>query len=218
MSNKLSLIQSLTTIAGENSQLSDEIAHVILRRVHTAPQEHKIPALYLLDSITKKVGEPYISAFAPRIVQCFGSTFENADGSKRRTLLKLLNTWPTFYPEEYQQLRTLVDNESPPPAPDPGDGRHSGGPVRLTPMIPAGITRSAADPQPGMDPLLQQQLYGHQPSPQQLLSVLSSAVTLSLIHISEPTRLLSISYAVFCLKKKKLELNKYNVGTRTVNR
>ena len=28
---------------------------------------------------------------------------------------------------------------------------------------------------------------------------------LSLIHISEPTRLLSISYAVFCLKKKKLK-------------
>eukprot|EP00658_Telonema_sp_P-2_P064573 TRINITY_DN53663_c0_g1_i1.p1 TRINITY_DN53663_c0_g1~~TRINITY_DN53663_c0_g1_i1.p1 ORF type:complete len:127 (-),score=38.12 TRINITY_DN53663_c0_g1_i1:12-392(-) len=27
---------------------------------------------------------------------------------------------------------------------------------------------------------------------------------LSLIHISEPTRLLSISYAVFCLKKKKI--------------
>ena len=29
---------------------------------------------------------------------------------------------------------------------------------------------------------------------------------LSLIHISEPTRLLSISYAVFCLKKKKDKL------------
>eukprot|EP00658_Telonema_sp_P-2_P041280 TRINITY_DN29510_c0_g1_i2.p1 TRINITY_DN29510_c0_g1~~TRINITY_DN29510_c0_g1_i2.p1 ORF type:complete len:129 (+),score=25.15 TRINITY_DN29510_c0_g1_i2:142-528(+) len=29
------------------------------------------------------------------------------------------------------------------------------------------------------------------------------SVHLSLIHISEPTRLLSISYAVFCLKKKK---------------
>ena len=28
-------------------------------------------------------------------------------------------------------------------------------------------------------------------------------LNLSLIHISEPTRLLSISYAVFCLKKKK---------------
>src|SRR5678816_2406993 len=30
---------------------------------------------------------------------------------------------------------------------------------------------------------------------------------LSLIHISEPTRLLSISYAVFCLKKKKTITN-----------
>src|SRR5678816_3661949 len=30
-----------------------------------------------------------------------------------------------------------------------------------------------------------------------------SPLYLSLIHISEPTRLLSISYAVFCLKKKK---------------
>ncbi|WP_458793143.1 AAA family ATPase, partial [Campylobacter coli] len=30
-----------------------------------------------------------------------------------------------------------------------------------------------------------------------------NAINLSLIHISEPTRLLSISYAVFCLKKKK---------------
>src|SRR5678816_4367696 len=29
------------------------------------------------------------------------------------------------------------------------------------------------------------------------------AFDLSLIHISEPTRLLSISYAVFCLKKKR---------------
>ena len=28
------------------------------------------------------------------------------------------------------------------------------------------------------------------------------SMSLSLIHISEPTRLLSISYAVFCLKKK----------------
>ena len=30
----------------------------------------------------------------------------------------------------------------------------------------------------------------------------SPSMFLSLIHISEPTRLLSISYAVFCLKKK----------------
>eukprot|EP00658_Telonema_sp_P-2_P074102 TRINITY_DN63277_c0_g1_i1.p1 TRINITY_DN63277_c0_g1~~TRINITY_DN63277_c0_g1_i1.p1 ORF type:complete len:168 (+),score=31.64 TRINITY_DN63277_c0_g1_i1:55-558(+) len=32
-----------------------------------------------------------------------------------------------------------------------------------------------------------------------------TAFLLSLIHISEPTRLLSISYAVFCLKKKNIK-------------
>ena len=37
---------------------------------------------------------------------------------------------------------------------------------------------------------------------------------LSLIHISEPTRLLSISYAVFCLKKKKKKINHDTITTR----
>eukprot|EP00658_Telonema_sp_P-2_P010427 TRINITY_DN13932_c0_g2_i1.p1 TRINITY_DN13932_c0_g2~~TRINITY_DN13932_c0_g2_i1.p1 ORF type:complete len:233 (+),score=38.23 TRINITY_DN13932_c0_g2_i1:374-1072(+) len=40
-------------------------------------------------------------------------------------------------------------------------------------------------------------------SGQQAPQTVSSDQDLSLIHISEPTRLLSISYAVFCLKKKK---------------
>ena len=35
------------------------------------------------------------------------------------------------------------------------------------------------------------------------------ALNLSLIHISEPTRQAEISYAVFCLKKKK-QKNKHN--------
>ena len=38
--------------------------------------------------------------------------------------------------------------------------------------------------------------------------VLAAYKILSLIHISEPTRLLSISYAVFCLKKKKMKTKK----------
>ena len=36
----------------------------------------------------------------------------------------------------------------------------------------------------------------------------SSALSLSLIHISEPTRRRGISYAVFCLKKKKIRARK----------
>ena len=40
-----------------------------------------------------------------------------------------------------------------------------------------------------------------------LASVNKEGYPLSLIHISEPTRLGMISYAVFCLKKKKRRYN-----------
>src|SRR5660398_283112 len=39
--------------------------------------------------------------------------------------------------------------------------------------------------------------------PDDVLAHFREALALSLIHISEPTRLRRISYAVFCLKKKK---------------
>mgnify|MGYP002681928834 CR=1 FL=1 len=42
-------------------------------------------------------------------------------------------------------------------------------------------------------------------------------IALSLIHISEPTRLLSISYAVFCLKKKIQNPTKQNEPQTTLD-
>src|SRR5678816_3258948 len=45
------------------------------------------------------------------------------------------------------------------------------------------------------------QMIGTSPAMQDVLKMIEKVADLSLIHISEPTRLLSISYAVFCLKK-----------------
>src|SRR5678815_2726686 len=44
---------------------------------------------------------------------------------------------------------------------------------------------------------------GNNPEKNAAIRAFGAVLELSLIHISEPTRLLSISYAVFCLKKKK---------------
>ena len=44
--------------------------------------------------------------------------------------------------------------------------------------------------------------------------LITNAKALSLIHISEPTRQAEISYAVFCLKKKKKEREKSNMSSR----
>eukprot|EP00658_Telonema_sp_P-2_P081168 TRINITY_DN8250_c0_g1_i1.p2 TRINITY_DN8250_c0_g1~~TRINITY_DN8250_c0_g1_i1.p2 ORF type:complete len:121 (-),score=30.47 TRINITY_DN8250_c0_g1_i1:71-433(-) len=49
--------------------------------------------------------------------------------------------------------------------------------------------------------------------PNQMSAVTCDDRHLSLIHISEPTRLLSISYAVFCLKKKKKRRSKTNLAS-----
>src|SRR5450756_1117801 len=46
----------------------------------------------------------------------------------------------------------------------------------------------------------------------------ATAAPLSLIHISEPTRLGMISYAVFCLKKKKTPPSPHGSSTRTAKR
>ena len=48
-----------------------------------------------------------------------------------------------------------------------------------------------------------QVLYAMKVAGADVIMTLGGVQALSLIHISEPTRLLSISYAVFCLKKKK---------------
>lgn len=150
VSNSKPQIQSLTEIAAENADMADEIAFVIVQRVYMAPPDQKISALYLLDSITKRVGGPYIWAFRKLIIECFSTVFLDANASHRKTLLRLLNTWPDFYPEEYRRLCTMTDTAPPPharPAPDRGvggDGRS--GPVRLEPRIQPALTRQPPNP------------------------------------------------------------------------
>src|SRR5674476_1438610 len=49
-----------------------------------------------------------------------------------------------------------------------------------------------------------------------LRSVAQGIFDLSLIHISEPTRQAEISYAVFCLKKKKIKKKKIKIKKKEI--
>ena len=51
--------------------------------------------------------------------------------------------------------------------------------------------------------MAQVQVYNQEGKKTSKLELADSVFALSLIHISEPTRQAEISYAVFCLKKKK---------------
>eukprot|EP00658_Telonema_sp_P-2_P057217 TRINITY_DN45668_c0_g1_i1.p1 TRINITY_DN45668_c0_g1~~TRINITY_DN45668_c0_g1_i1.p1 ORF type:complete len:103 (-),score=10.50 TRINITY_DN45668_c0_g1_i1:40-348(-) len=57
-----------------------------------------------------------------------------------------------------------------------------------------------------------------QPCPPRVRKPQGGGWDLSLIHISEPTRLLSISYAVFCLKKKKKNIINKKKSIKNTNK
>jgi len=114
--NSKPLIDSLTTIARENLDCCAEIARLIEQRITSAPYENKLVAMYLLDSVAKKVGGAYLSIFAQSISTTFLRMFQDGDNSLRQKLVKLLRTWPSVFREKYHEMeagvRTLMNREA----------------------------------------------------------------------------------------------------------
>ena len=57
--NSRPIIETLTTIAQENTEAAEGILNVITTRIYKCIPEQKLFAMYLLDSICKIVGQPY---------------------------------------------------------------------------------------------------------------------------------------------------------------
>nr|CUV48023.1 protein of unknown function [Ralstonia solanacearum] len=88
--------------------------------------------------------------------------------------------------------------------------------AKTCPVISRGRTARPSHNEPDPDSFYEQKLVreqvaqltgrrfldGYSSDEAQYRALIDNGVTLSLIHISEPTRLGMISYAVFCLKKK----------------
>jgi hypothetical protein len=53
-----------------------------------------------MDSIIKNVGDPYISEFNVNLVSTFCSTFEVVKDDVKGMMVRLLKTWPQFFPGE----------------------------------------------------------------------------------------------------------------------
>ena len=82
--NSKPLITILTRIADENKDHANEVIGVIEEQIIKAPSNQKLPVMYLIDSIVKKVGDYYIRGFSNNIVKIFGYTFERVDEKSRK--------------------------------------------------------------------------------------------------------------------------------------
>merc|ERR1719264_1691971 len=93
------LIMSLTELANEYKRPHAKVvARLIEERIRTIRKDHKMPALYLLDSIIKNHGDPYRAVFQPNLVSTFAAVFEAIEDPRIRiSLHKLRNTWNSLF-------------------------------------------------------------------------------------------------------------------------
>lgn len=91
--NSRPIIESHTALAQENVQYAQEIVSAIEKRIEKAIPNHKLFALYLLDSISKNIGLPYTSLFSKNLFKTFTTTYGLVDDPTRCKLIKLFKTW-----------------------------------------------------------------------------------------------------------------------------
>ncbi|OAD78619.1 hypothetical protein PHYBLDRAFT_94358, partial [Phycomyces blakesleeanus NRRL 1555(-)] len=96
--NSKPIITNLTIMAQENQYAASTIVREIEQQIrHNAPDQ-KLPVLYLIDSICKNVGGPFISHFARNIGSIYLDAYTLTDPQMRRSFERVLQTWKNGMP------------------------------------------------------------------------------------------------------------------------
>ncbi|GAA5992830.1 hypothetical protein JCM10908_001359 [Rhodotorula pacifica] len=94
--NSKPVITSLTLFAHEHAiRMASVVAQCFDEHLRTCPPQYLLPAFYLLDSICKNIGAPYLALFSRFIERAFLSAYHSVDPSTRTKLEELLGTWKT---------------------------------------------------------------------------------------------------------------------------
>lgn len=122
--NSKDLITSLTRVAGENLHNTDAIVAVLEQRILSSAPPVKLPMLYLVDSIVKNIGGPYVNAFRVNLFHTFTHAYGSTTPQVRMSMHRLLGTWPpVFGMEVVTAMRRRVSHidaaSQPHPSPPP---------------------------------------------------------------------------------------------------
>jgi hypothetical protein len=90
---------SLTEYARLRAAFAPGVVADLEEKIIAAPSGKKLPCLYLLDSIAKNVGSPYLSLFTPNLKALFLNSNESLREEKLRNSFKrVLQTWRVVFP------------------------------------------------------------------------------------------------------------------------
>ncbi|GAA5824504.1 hypothetical protein JCM3770_000103 [Rhodotorula araucariae] len=94
--NSKPIITALTLFAHEHLlRMGGVVAQCLEEHLRTCPPQYLLPAFYLLDSISKNIGAPYLALFARFLERAFLGAYHAADPATRTKLEELLGTWKT---------------------------------------------------------------------------------------------------------------------------
>ncbi|KAJ5775936.1 uncharacterized protein N7511_000947 [Penicillium nucicola] len=121
VSNDASQIRNLTVIAKENTEYAQAISRVLENHISSkqTPPPHKLPALYVVDSIVKNIGSPYTLFLGRNMFSIFINAYSSVDPMTRKKLDEMLNTWkqpapgsldtrPVFPPELTRNIESAL--------------------------------------------------------------------------------------------------------------
>ncbi|BGP17362.1 hypothetical protein JCM10213_003406 [Rhodosporidiobolus nylandii] len=120
--NSKPVITALTLFAHEHSvRMSAVVGQCLEEHLRTCPPAYLLPTFYLLDSISKNIGAPYLALFSRFLERSFLSSYHAVDASTKTKLEELLGTWKTGGADGGELFRTPEEM---------GDGRKEGGRVQ----------------------------------------------------------------------------------------
>ncbi|KAJ3359456.1 hypothetical protein GGF32_009382 [Allomyces javanicus] len=107
----LPTIRHLTMLAGDAlaAGTAPAIAAALVERALAAAPAHKLPVVYLMDSVMKNIGNAYPHLLAASLPQVFADAFIHADEPTRHRLIKVLYMWRHPQPIVPTQVLDQID-------------------------------------------------------------------------------------------------------------
>ena len=107
--NKI-VINTLTDIAKEDASHAEIVTRVIEERLKKVKPDQMLPIMYLIDSICKNIGTPYVDLFQQNLVSNFSYVFQHVN-EKVNMQSKLNPGIDVNFPHFTTQLKQCFLNE-----------------------------------------------------------------------------------------------------------